>query len=243
MTHTPMNYQFGKILLIAFGVAGVVAHAADPITIDLKQAAAGVGMTIVGDGALRWDADAHGRPALFTRNVIWLDGVNFTDGTIECDVLGKSLPRGSNFPGFVFRGADAATFDSVYFRPFNFRAENPENASHAVQYTSLPQWTWQKLRAERTGQYEKPIAPSLDGDAWFHAKIVLLGRKVTVFVNDAARPCLEVETLHDRLGGRVGISGGDAGDGGYFANLRNYAAPQLNETVPQMPRARGASED
>jgi hypothetical protein len=108
----------------------------------------------------------------------------------------------------------------VYFRPFNFRAENPENASHAAQYISHPQWTWRKLRSEKTGQYEKPIAPPPDGDAWFRAKIVVAGRKVSVFVNDAPRPSLEVERLSDQTEGKIAIWGGDAGDGGYFANLR-----------------------
>ncbi len=149
-----------------------------------------------------------------------MDGVNFTEGTIECDILGKSTPRGSNFPGIVFHGANDTTFDCVYFRPFNFRAENPENAAHAVQYTALPQWTWQKLRAEKTGQFEKPIAPAPDGDAWFRAKIVVVGKKVSVFVNGATKPSLEVEKLNERTDGKIGITGGDAGDGGYFANLK-----------------------
>jgi hypothetical protein len=29
-----------------------------------------------------------------------------------------------------------------------------------------------------------------------------------------------VEKLNDRTGGKVGITGGDAGEGGYFANLK-----------------------
>src|SRR5947207_16006817 len=151
----------------------------------------------------RWDADVKGKPALFSRGLIWLDGVNFSEGTIECDILGKSSPRGSNFLGIAFHGADDTTFESVYFRPFNFRAENPENASHAVQYVSHPQWPWPRLRAEKTGQYEKPIALPLDGDAWFHARIVVAGKKVSVFVNDARQPCLEVERLTDRHDGKI----------------------------------------
>ena len=53
-----------------------------------------------------------------------------------------------------------------------------------------------------------------------NARIVVAGRKVRVFVNEAPAPCLEVELLHDRKDGRVAIWGGDAGDGGYFANLK-----------------------
>jgi hypothetical protein len=206
-------------LIVAALLATHSVFATEAITPDLQKISQGVGAKLPAKGA-RWEPNAKGKPALFTGGAIWLDGVTFTNGTIECDILGKSQPRGSNFLGIAFRGADDQTFDCVYFRPFNFRAENPENASHAVQYISHPQWTWQKLRAERTGQYEKPIAPPLDGDAWFHAKIVGAGKKVSVFVNRAAKPALEVETLNDRPSGKIALWGGDAGDGGYFANLK-----------------------
>lgn len=218
----PMKNRFnsGRFVALALACAACgVTFGAEVVTPDLKKIAAGVGGKAAPQAAVRWDADAKGRGALFSKSVVWLDGVNFSDGTIECDILGKSTPRGSNFLGIAFRGTDDATYDCVYFRPFNFRAPNPENSSHAVQYISHPTWTWQKLRAERTGQYEKPIAPPPDGDAWFHAKIVVSGKKVRVFVNGAATPSLEVETLNDRPNGRVGIWGGDAGDGGHFANL------------------------
>jgi hypothetical protein len=209
----------GVLLGLSCFVSGP-ALAADVVTPDLQKVSQGVGATIVNKSRVRWDANVKGKPALFSGSVIWLDGVNFTEGTIECDILGKSTPRGSNFLGIAFHAANATTFDCIYFRPFNFRAENPENAAHAVQYISHPQWPWQKLRSEKTGQYEKPIAPPLDGDSWFRAKIVVEGRKVSVFVNDAAKPSLVVDKLNDRTSGKLAIWGGDAGDGGHFANLK-----------------------
>ena len=218
-----MNPRLNRITIALLGVVWLgtsSALGAESIVPDLQKVSQGIGAKIAAKTKVKWDANVKGKPALFTTGVIWLDGVNFTEGTIECDILGKSQPRGSNFLGIAFHGADDTTFDCVYFRPFNFRAENPENASHAVQYISHPQWTWQKLRAEKTGQYEKAIAPPTDGDAWFHAKIVVAGRKVSVFVNDATKPSLEVDLLNDRTGGGIGIWGGDAGDGGHFANLK-----------------------
>jgi hypothetical protein len=206
-----------KLHSLAIGLSAVVAFApgslsaAESIQPDLKSLAR---------EPARWEPDVKGKAALFAPTVIWLDGVTFAEGTIECDILGKANPRGSNFLGIAFHGESSTTFECVYFRPFNFRAENPENASHAVQYISHPDWPWPKLRAEKTGQYEKPIAPAPDGDAWFHAKIVVGAKKVSVFVNGAAKPSLEVERLTERSGGKVGIWGGDAGDGGYFANLK-----------------------
>jgi hypothetical protein len=219
-----MNRPTNKLGLVLIGIvclARVSAlAAADAIVPDLQKISQGVGAKVVDRTKLKWEADAKGKPALFANTVVWLDGINFTEGTIECDILGKSAPRGSNFPAIMFHGMDDTTFDCVYFRPFNFRAPNPENSSHAVQYISHPQWTWQKLRSEKTGQYEKPIVPPPDGDAWFRAKIVVEGKTVSVFVNDAAKPSLVVEKLHDRTGGKVAISGGDAGQGGHFANLK-----------------------
>ena len=46
-----------------------------------------------------------------------------------------------------------------------------------------------------------------------------------VFVNGGSKPSLEVEKLNDRSGGKIGIWGGDAGDGGYFANLKITKKP------------------
>lgn len=215
-THRYQNLLSG-IVLAALGAVSL--HAAGPVVPDLQKISQGTGAQIAPNTTVRWEKDVKGKPALFTSSVIWIDAGNFTEGTIECEILGKSTPRGSNFPGVVFHGKDGS-YESVYFRPFNFRAENPENAAHAVQYVAFPQWPWQKLRAEKTGQYEKPIVPQLDGDAWFQAKIVVEGRKVRVFVNGAAQPSLEVERLSDQAGGKVGITGGDAGEGGYFANVR-----------------------
>lgn len=218
------NHQLKRLLLVSLCLTcmrGAGAFGVNTIVPDLKQAAHGIGAKFSSGTIARWGTDVKGREALFVRGDIWLDGVTFTDGVIECDILGKSAPRGSNFPGIAFRGADDSTFDSVYFRPFNFRAESPERASHAVQYISLPLWTWPKLRAEKTGQYEKAIVPPPDGDSWFHVKIGVEGKRVRVFINDAAKPCLEIETLNDRASGRIGISaGGNPGEGAYFANLK-----------------------
>lgn len=138
-------------------------------------------------------------------NVIWLDGFEFTNGTIEFDVKGKSEPPQGSFIGVAFRVVDDAVYDSIYFRPFNFGATDPDRRSHAVQYQSFPDWDWYKLRTEKTGQYEKPIDPAPDGDMWFHVKVVIDERNIKVYVNNATEPALNVMELSDRTGGSVGI--------------------------------------
>ena len=196
------------------------AFAATPLQPDLTKAPAQEGWKFAPKSAASWVAAAKGRPALHAKGIVWLEGATFSEGTIEVDILGQSTPPQSNFLGIAFHGVDDTTYDCVYFRPFNFRAPNPDNASHAVQYISHPEWTWSRLRKERTGVFEKPIAPAPDGDAWFHAKIVITGKIIRVFVNDATTPSLEVESLTTRTAGRIGIWGGaEAGGGGHFANL------------------------
>ena len=148
---------------------------------------------------------------------VWLDNFEFTAGAIEFDARGKSAPPQSSFVGVAFRIVDAKTYDAVYFRPFNFRATDPERKSHAVQYVSEPQWGWQKLRQEKPGQFEKPIEPPPDGDAWFHARVVVEKGQVKVFVNGASDPSLAVNELSDRPGGAVGLW---CGGYGVIANLK-----------------------
>lgn len=155
------------------------------------------------DGALaiRFEKPAAGGAA----NIVWLDGFEFREGVIEFDARGQSAPPQSSFLGVAFRVADATTHDVVYFRPFNFRAANPENKSHAVQYVSHPDWPWARLRKERTGQFEQPLDPAPDGDAWFHARIEVAAKQVRVFVNGAKEPSLVVSELSPRTGGSVGL--------------------------------------
>lgn len=151
------------------------------------------------------------------QNVVWLEGVEFSTGTIEFDAKGKSGPPQSSFVGVVFRVVDAKTHDAVYFRPFNFRATDPERKAHAVQYVSEPTWPWQRLRQEKPGQFEKPIEPAPDGDAWFHARVVVEKRQVKVYVNNATEPSLVVNELSDRTGGAVGLM---CNGYGVIANLK-----------------------
>ena len=153
--------------------------------------------------------ERDGAPAIeFNRedfNLIWLDGLEFTDGIIELDIKGKSKPPQGSFVGVAFRVMDEVTYDSVYFRPFNFGAHDKERKSHAVQYISHPEWPWYRLRQEKTGQFEHPVDPTPDGDMWFHTRIEINDRHIKVFVNNSQKPSLDVIELSNRTDGAVGI--------------------------------------
>src|SRR5215813_14503345 len=150
--------------------------------------------------------------------VAYLEWVEFANGAIEIDVRGKDV-QGQSFVGVVFHGLDEKTYDAIYFRPFNFKTEDPARRIHAVQYISHPTYTWQKLRTEQPEKYEKPISPSPDPNGWFHARVVVSSPKVSVFVNDVKEPSLVVNQLSDRKKGQVGLWVGNT-SGGDFASFK-----------------------
>jgi len=147
----------------------------------------------------------------------WLDGVEFHNGTIEVLIRGKNV-QGMSFVGVAFRGVDDETYDAVYFRPFNFHADNDLSRSHMVQYVSHPDHTWFRLREEHTDVYENPLPNPPDPDQFFKARIVVEKPEVRVYVGEETEPCLVVTELTDRAGGRVGLWMGNGSDGS-FAEL------------------------
>lgn len=226
----------GLAMVVGLSVVATVLDAQYAITPDLQAVAEGKGAFIPAHVALQWIDDVQGRPALWIRpmikpvtgredRVIVLTGIDFTDGTIEFDALGQSDPPGSNFIGIAFRVVDETTHDVVYFRPFNFRADDPGRRRHAVQYVSEPKYPWFVLRRDHPGQFEKPVVPAPSGDAWFHARIVIGKALVRVYVDHAKEPSLVVRELSGRRGGGVGLWVGP-GEGGYFSNLKILPAKE-----------------
>jgi hypothetical protein len=187
---------------------------------DLNAIATGEGWEVFNRGATV--AVEDGRPVVSFDarpgdGAAWLEGVEFHNGTIEVLVRGKNV-QGRSFVGVAFRGVDEETYDAVYFRPFNFPADNALSRSHQVQYISHPVNTWSKLREEHTGVYENEIPDPPDPDGFFKARIEITKPEIRVYVNDAAEPCLVVTELSDRTGGRVGLWMGNNSDGS-FADL------------------------
>jgi hypothetical protein len=148
--------------------------------------------------------------------LLWLNDSDFKNGVIEMDIKGKNAP-GQSFVGIAFHGADNATFDAIYFRPFNFK--NPERKTHSVQYVAMPDNDWSKLRTSFPGKYENKVIPVPDPDDWFHMKMVVSYPNVKVYVNDSAEPSLEIEQLSTRKGGKVALWVGN-GSEGWFRNLK-----------------------
>lgn len=124
-----------------------------------------------------------------------LKGTTFGDGTIEFDV--NTIGRGA--PGIVFRQQDEKNFELLYLRPDPacpaFRA--------CIQYA--PQ-THGVLLWDLFPQYQTR-AP-LRESGWNHIKMVVSGRRMRVFVNDAPTPTLDVGRLEgDAMKGGVRLQG------------------------------------
>lgn len=148
--------------------------------------------------------------------IVWLKDVDFSNGVIEVDLRGKDVLQKS-FLGIAFHGVDSVTYDGIYFRPFNFQAQDPVRKIHAVQYISQPDFPWDRLREEHNGMYEKGIDPPPSPTDWFHARIEVKESQITVYVNNSATPSLTVEKLNSRKNGMVGIW--NEALSGDFANL------------------------
>jgi hypothetical protein len=59
------------------------------------------------------------------------------------------------FIGIDFRGQEhGARTESIYLRPTNGRADDQLRRNHSVQYDSVPDFPWFRLRKESPGVYE-----------------------------------------------------------------------------------------
>lgn len=149
--------------------------------------------------------------------IAWVKDTQFAAGTIEVDLRGRDV-QGKSFLGIAFHGANDSTYEAIYFRPFNFRTADAVRRIHAVQYICHPNYRWKKLRDEHNGVYESALLNPPEPGAWFHARIVVKGDDVSVYVNGDQSPSLVVKKLGRITDGKIGLWVGDGADG-EFANL------------------------
>jgi hypothetical protein len=157
-----------------------------------------------------------GKKGVSQTGIAWLKDVTFSEGTIEVDLRGRDVLQKS-FIGIVFHAVDTSSYDIIYFRPFNFQSSDPVRKIHAVQYATHPEFPWYRLREEKNGIYEKAVTPAPSPQEWFHARIVIKGNEINVYVNNSPTPSLTVQKLNSRKSGKIGIS--NQGLDGEFANL------------------------
>jgi hypothetical protein len=155
--------------------------------------------------------------AALGNGVAWVQGTDFRSGTIEVDIRGQEAMQQS-YAGVAFHREDDNTYEAVYLRPFNFRAQDPARKQHAVQYISLPKFDFQDLRDEFPEEFENPVDASLVPTDWVRLRVLVGGSKVQIFVGPVKQVTLDVRKLGQLDTGQVGLWVGNQ-SGGDFANL------------------------
>lgn len=146
----------------------------------------------------------------------------FRDGTIEVDVAGQPTASASEgargFIGIAFRLQNDGSYEYVYLRPTNGRADDQVRRNHSTQYSAFPSFDFARSRQEAPGKYESYV--DLQPGVWTKYKLEVDGRKARLYVNGADQPCLIVNDmkLEPRAGG-VALWVGP-GTEGYFSGLK-----------------------
>jgi hypothetical protein len=131
-------------------------------------------------------------------NFAILKDVEIGNGIIEVWLAGRRAPDAPadvrGFAGVAFRIAnDCETFECVYLRPDNGRADDQLRRNRSIQYFSYPDYKFDRLRREVPGQYETYV--DLVPGVWTRVRIELDGVTARIFVHDAKQPTLIVNDL------------------------------------------------
>ena len=118
-------------------------------------------------------------------------GSTFHNGTIDVEVAGRpasgAAETARGFVGMAFRVKNDS-FEYIYLRPTNGRADDQVRRNHSTQYSAHPDYPFSRLRAESPEKYESYV--DLEPGAWTRIRIVVSGTAARLFVHGAAQPCL-----------------------------------------------------
>jgi hypothetical protein len=151
-----------------------------------------------------------------------IKNASFRDGAIEVDLAGQpAAGAGEGARGFIgvaFRLQSDGSYEYIYLRPTNGRADDQVRRNHSTQYSSYPSFDFARSRQEAPGKYESYV--DLEPGVWTKYKIEVEGRKARLYVNGTDQPCLIVNDLklEPREGGLALWVG--PGTESYFSNLK-----------------------
>jgi hypothetical protein len=210
-----------KSLYIAISTLPLMFFFSGSITIDLHKEVQNKNIIVVNRELSLINEPAYKGIRLskeYGEGIAWLKGVEFSNGTIEFDMRGEDIKQHS-FVGIAFHGKNDSTYDAVYLRPFQFKAEDQISKKKSIQYISLPDFTWRKLRETSPGTYENSIEPSPDPNSWVHVRIVVKDSLISTYINHNEQPSLVVKKVTSAKSGTVGFYVADT-SGGDFANIK-----------------------
>jgi hypothetical protein len=172
------------------------------------------------------------------QGLLWIEGLDFSNGVIEAEIAGDLAPgaggQARGFVGIAFRVQEnLESYDAFYLRPTNGRAEDQERRNHSVQYISLPEWPWSRLRKETPSKYEAYV--DLVPGAWTKIKIEVHGEQARLYVHDNEQPTLIVKDLKSGANGHGGVALWlEPGTVAHFRNLTvaPSAPPAVDQVTP-----------
>ena len=166
------------------------------------------------DGSAARVEEYLGRPALFlSRNIAALQTEDLGDMVIEYDYAST---HASGFIGVNFRAdAETSNLEQFYTRPH--QSGQPD----ATQYMVLTNGsaTWQLHAGPNDA-----VATDLPAQSWIKIRIVAIGDRADIFVNDMETPLFHVPKLRSSsTSGQVGLYASDrpwmTDTGAYFSNI------------------------
>ena len=156
--------------------------------------------------------------------IVILTNSDFENGTIELDLAGAPAAGASDSArgsvGIAFHLQSPTRFECFYLRMTNARAEDQVRRNHTLQYISVPDFPFERTRAETPALYESYA--DLEAGVWTRLRIVVSGVQAKLYINGADQPSLVVNDLKlGRARGKVALWSGRDADG-HFSNLRVY---------------------
>lgn len=214
------------IVVCALGLGGLGAQGSTMPSLDQLELRGVTAAAVTHDGRpavrlLEVDGGRRGGLAM-------LNGVRFTDGTIELDVAGRRGPHAvaadRGFIGVAFRvRGDRETYEYLYLRPDNGRADDQVRRNHSTQYAAQPDFDFDRLRKESPERYESYV--DLEPGVWTRMRVEVNGRTARLYVHGAPQPSLVVTDLKlGTEGGGVGLWIGP-GTEGFFGAVRVTRSP------------------
>jgi hypothetical protein len=145
----------------------------------------------------------------YPQGLVSLEDLDFSNGVIEAEIAGALAPEAGvearGFVGIAFRvQEDLKTYDAFYLRPTNGRADDQERRNHSVQYISLPEWPWSRLRKEMPDKYEAYV--DLVPGTWTKIRIEVRGEQARLYIHDNEQPTLIVNDVKSGASRHGGVA-------------------------------------
>ncbi len=170
-----------------------------------------------------------------THELAIIEGIEFSSGVIEAEIAGAvepgAPPNARGFVGLAFRVQDdMRTYDLFLLRPTNGRAEDQVRRNHAVQYSSHPDWTFDRMRKEAPERYESYV--DLVPDAWTKVRIEVNGERARLYVHGQEQPTLIVNDLKTGADAKGAVALWiDVGTVAHFRNLTITPGPVVTRSI------------